>query len=237
MSGPTDLWWAAKWIRKSARKFTQVIKHSCAVDLWSTGVEFHWVTKRWKPGAQLCTNLSSTKVHIDKSMQVNGWPSKMQVECKKSYGNLASAWFWFSVKMFLHLAFWKKNNLIIPFSEIRWFEIKLPDISCYFYQICPISNIPAKTVQEHNSWYCGYFNMCQKKHCSHSDYTHTHTHTHTHNTTQAHTRTTQAHIHYIQYIHTHRRQVAIMCTHARAACEVWSADGTNTVNLYGSAKM
>ena len=23
-----------------------------------------------------------------------------------------------------------------------------------------------------------------------------------------------------------------MCTHARAACDVWSAGGTNTVNLY-----
>ena len=24
-----------------------------------------------------------------------------------------------------------------------------------------------------------------------------------------------------------------MCAHARAACDVWSAGGTNTVNLYG----
>ena len=36
-----------------------------------------------------------------------------------------------------------------------------------------------------------------------------------------------------QFSHPLEGQVAIMCTHARAACEVWSAGGTNTVNLYG----
>ena len=35
-----------------------------------------------------------------------------------------------------------------------------------------------------------------------------------------------------QFSHPLEGQVAIMCTHARAACEVWSAGGTNTVNLY-----
>ena len=71
----TDLRWAAKLIRKSPRKFTQIAKsrkfRAYTVDLRSICVDLRWVAKRWKTCVDLRTNFSLTKV------DTSGWPNEM----------------------------------------------------------------------------------------------------------------------------------------------------------------
>ena len=85
-----DLQWAAKRIRKSARKFTQVWEsrkfHACTVDVRSACVDLHWVAKRWKLGPTCVRIWTRPKpTQVDSS----GWPNEMQIGVQHIHVNLS----------------------------------------------------------------------------------------------------------------------------------------------------